>query len=151
MTPDATLARWAPAFLLLLARCGGIVAFTPVLGTRALPPPAKAGLAATLALLLTPLAVGRGLVLPADGPGLAATLAGELAIGAVLGLAARFTFAAIGVAGELAGVQMGLVNVARELTGVQFGLINVVHSGPVTFLAGPPRSPGAASISRHGH
>ena len=95
MTPDATLARWGPAFLLLLARCGGIVAFTPVLGTRALPPPAKAGLAATLALLLTPLAVGRGLVLPADGPGLAATLAGELAIGAVLGLAARFTFAAI--------------------------------------------------------
>lgn len=108
MTLDATLARWAPTFLLLLARCGGIVAFTPVLGTRALPPPARAGLAAALALLLTPLAVGRGLSLPADGPALAASLAGELAIGAVLGVAARFTFAAIGMAGELAGVQMGL-------------------------------------------
>lgn len=108
MTIEAVLTRWAPTFLLLLARCGGVVVFGPVLGSRTLPPAVKAGLAGTLALLLTPLLLGQGLRLPADGLGLAGTLLGELAIGAILGLAVQFTFAGIGIAGELAAVQMGV-------------------------------------------
>jgi len=107
MMLDSVLTRWAPTFLLLLARCGGVVAFGPVFGSRTLPPAAKAGLAGTLALLLTPLLVGQGLGTPVDGLGLVGTLLGEVAIGAILGLAVRFTFAGIGLAGELAAIQMG--------------------------------------------
>jgi flagellar biosynthetic protein FliR len=68
----------------------------------------KAGLAGGLAILLTPLLADRKLVLPASVPGLAGALLGELVIGAVLGLAVRFVFAGIGMAGELAAVQMGV-------------------------------------------
>ncbi len=108
MTLEAVVTRWAPTFLLVLARCGGVVAFGPVFGSRTLPAAVKTGLAGTLALLLTPLLLARGLQVPASGPGLVGTLLGELAIGAILGLAVYFTFAAIGMAGELAAIQMGL-------------------------------------------
>jgi flagellar biosynthetic protein FliR len=108
MTLDALLTRWAPTFLLLLARCGGVVALGPVFGSQNLPPTLRAGLAGALALLLTPLLSGRNLVLPDTPIGLAGTLLGELAIGAILGLAVRFLFAGIGMAGELAAVQMGV-------------------------------------------
>lgn len=108
MTPDLLLVRWVPTFLLLLARCGGVVAFGPVFGSERLPPTLKAGLAGVLAFLLTPLVAGRNLALPESAPGLAAALVGELVIGAVLGLAVRLVFAGIGMAGELAAVQMGI-------------------------------------------
>jgi flagellar biosynthetic protein FliR len=108
MTPDLLLTTWAPTFLLLLARCGGVVALGPVFGSTTLPPMLRAGLAGMLAILLTPLLAERGLGLPTSVPGLAAALLGELLIGAVLGLAVRMVFAGIGIAGELAAVQMGI-------------------------------------------
>ncbi len=139
MTLDSALTRWGPTFLLLLARCGGVVAFGPVLGSGALPPAAKAGLAGTLALVLTPLLSGQGLRPPADGPGLVGTLVGEVAIGAILGLAVRFTFAGIGLAGELASIQMGIGLPAAldphamvQVTSVNYLLDQV---GVMTFLA----------------
>lgn len=108
MTLDLLLTRWAPSFLLLLARCGGMVALGPVFGSANLPPMLRAGLAGALAMLLTPLLATHSMVLPSSGPALAAALLGELLIGAVLGLAVRFLFAGIGMAGELAAVQMGI-------------------------------------------
>jgi flagellar biosynthesis protein FliR len=108
MTADLFLAQWAPTFLLVLARCSGVVALGPVFGSQNLPPTLRAGLAGSLALVLTPLLVGGGLTVPTSFLGLTGTLAGELVIGAVLGLAVRFVFAGIGMAGELAAVQMGI-------------------------------------------
>jgi flagellar biosynthetic protein FliR len=84
------------------------VALGPVFGVQSLPPTLKAGLAGMLAVLLTPLLAGRHLPLPESAPGLAGALLGELLIGAVLGLAVRFVFAGIGLAGELVAVQMGV-------------------------------------------
>ncbi|HYL81972.1 MAG TPA: flagellar biosynthetic protein FliR, partial [Candidatus Acidoferrum sp.] len=97
MTLDGLVGRWGPTFVMLLARCGGVVVFGPVVGQSAVPPSLRAGLAGGLALLLTPLFQGRGLALPADPVALVAVLTGELAVGAVLGLAVRFTFAGIGM------------------------------------------------------
>jgi flagellar biosynthesis protein FliR len=108
MSLELLLGRHAPAFLLLLLRCGGVVVFGPVFGSGQVPPLAKAGLAGALAALLTPLVAGRLPALPTDGVALAAACLGELAVGAVLGLAVRFLFAGIGMAGELAAVQMGV-------------------------------------------
>jgi len=107
MTLEGVVAAWAPGFLLLLVRAGGLVAFAPAFGSGALPAPVKAAVAAGVALALLP-ALGPGVRAPADGLHLAAALAGELAVGALLGLAARATFAAVSMAGELTSVQMGL-------------------------------------------
>ncbi len=108
MTLNTLLTDWAPTFLLLLARCGGVVALGPVFGSQNLPHMLKAGLAAILALLLTPLLAGQRLGLPGSLPGLVAALLGELLIGAALGLAVRLVFGGIALAGELAAVQMGV-------------------------------------------
>jgi len=108
MSLEATLLRWLPSFLLVLARCGGLVAFAPPFSGQVVPRHAKLGLAGLLALILTPL-------LPAVPPGalgsavgLAAALVGELAVGAIMGMAVRFIFAGVGMAGELTAIQMGL-------------------------------------------
>ncbi|MFB3817276.1 MAG: flagellar biosynthetic protein FliR [Candidatus Methylomirabilales bacterium] len=106
MSLETALAHWAPAFMLVLARCGGLVAFGPVLGSAALPPMLKAALAAALALAVTPAA--GALRPPADGLLLAAAVAGELLVGALLGLAVRALFAGVSVAGELVSLQMGI-------------------------------------------
>lgn len=126
MMLDVALTRWTPTFLLLLARCGGVVAFGPIFGSRTLPPTLKAGLAGMLALLLTPLSLARDVRPPADGLGLVGTLLGELAIGAILGLAVRFTFAAVGMGGELAAIQMGvgLPAALDPYAGVQVSSVN---------------------------
>jgi flagellar biosynthetic protein FliR len=108
MTTDMILARWTPAFLLMLARCGGVVAVGPVFGSRTLPPTLKAGLAGALALMLAPLVEGTRLQVAASGWTLAVALLGEVTIGLVLGLAVRFTFAGIALAGEMAAIQMGV-------------------------------------------
>lgn len=107
MSVEALVGRWGPGFVLLLARCGGLVAFGPVFGSGALPALVKIAVAGALALALAPV-LGPGLRPPADALALAAVVAGELAVGALLGLSVRVTLAGIGMAGELASVQMGV-------------------------------------------
>jgi len=107
MSADALVAAWGPPFLLLLCRAAGLVGGAPLLGDQGVPAPVKAGLALSLALVLTAVQ-GPGLRLPRDPVALAAGLLGEACVGALLGLAVRFTFAGVGLAGELISVQMGL-------------------------------------------
>ena len=108
MSLEVILSRWLPTFLLVLARCGGLVAFAPPFSGQTVPRQLKVGLAALLALILTPLLPPIGAAAFGSTLGLAATLAGELAVGAVMGTAVRFTFAGIGMAGELSSIQIGL-------------------------------------------
>lgn len=108
MSLEATLFRWLPSFVLVLARCGGLVAFAPPFSGQAVPRHAKLGLAGLLALILTPLLPAVPLAALGSAVGLAATLVGELAVGAVMGMAVRFIFAGIGMAGELTAIQIGL-------------------------------------------
>jgi flagellar biosynthetic protein FliR len=108
MRLEPFLARWLPTYVLILARCSGVVALGPVFGTRTLPATLKAALAGLLSLLLTPVVGPQGDLLSRGAVALAASLLGELAIGAVLGLAVRLSFAGVGMAGEMAAVQMGV-------------------------------------------
>jgi flagellar biosynthetic protein FliR len=108
MSLEVILGRWLPTFLLALARCGGLVAFAPPFSGSSVPRQVKVGLAATLALILTPLLPPIGAAAFGSTIGLAASLVGELAVGAVMGTAVRFTFAGIGMAGELSSIQIGL-------------------------------------------
>lgn len=104
----AFVAQHLETFLLVFFRLGGMLAVVPVLGHRSIPVPHRAGLAALLALVLTPLvAPSRSAGIP-DGLALALAVAGELFVGLAIGLVAQLTLAAVQVAGELVGFQMGL-------------------------------------------
>ena len=94
-------------FLLVLFRVGAMVMVAPILGHRSVPVMHRAGLAALLALLLTPV-VGRASIDSADGLGLGLVIAGEVLVGITIGAVATLVTSAVQVAGELVGFQMGL-------------------------------------------
>jgi flagellar biosynthetic protein FliR len=93
------------AFLVLISRIAGLVAALPVLSGRNVPAKVKVALVLVLGAALAP-----SVQLPAasfDPALLAAGLLGELAIGLTIGLAVRFFFGALELAGEMIGIQMG--------------------------------------------
>src|SRR5581483_10614398 len=75
------------AFVLVLARLGGIFALAPPFSTRLIPARAKTILALALALALTPLAE-RGQHIPQDVTALAPILLKEIVVGLALALGA---------------------------------------------------------------
>lgn len=91
--------------LIVMFRTAGIFAALPVLGSRTIPMQLKAGLVLLLGLVLAPLLPP--MRLPSDPLLLGAGIAGEALIGLVIGLAVRLFFAALEVAGDLMGTQMG--------------------------------------------
>jgi flagellar biosynthetic protein FliR len=97
--PDPTTA------LLVLARVAGLVVGAPVLGHALIPVRVRAGLAALLALALTP-------AVPAVAPpptlwALVAAVVVESALGLLIGLVAAFVVAGVQLGGQIAGVHMG--------------------------------------------
>lgn len=104
----ALAAQHRETFLFVFFRLSGMLAVAPLLGHRSVPIPHRAGLAALLALLFTPLygsaPGGRGV----DGVALLLAVAGELFIGLVIGFVASLVVAAVQSAGEVVGFQMGL-------------------------------------------
>ncbi len=92
----------ATLFLVLL-RCTGFVVTAPILGHRAVPGPAKAGLIAVLSVTLA----GGAAVAANAGPMLLAAPV-ELAIGVGLGLTMAASFSVVDAASRLLSIQMGL-------------------------------------------
>jgi flagellar biosynthesis protein FliR len=104
---QAILALLMP-FTLVLTRLTGLFLFTPVLVARGAPRRFRALVALTLALAVTPLALGR------VDPGhawsiydLPRAIVLELSIGAIIGLVAAIPIAAMDMAGTIMGHQMG--------------------------------------------
>ena len=93
------------AFLVLIARIGGLLAALPVLSGRTVPMKVKVALVLVLGAALAPV-----IHLPPisfDPAILAAGMLSELAIGLTIGLAVRLFFGALELAGEMIGMQMG--------------------------------------------
>jgi flagellar biosynthetic protein FliR len=97
-------------FVLALARIGGLFLMAPIFASRTAPVRIRAALAFFIAIAMMPVlakmpepptAAMGGLVL-------AAMLAFETAIGFTIGLVAELTFGAVQMAGQLAGIQMGI-------------------------------------------
>ncbi len=108
-------------FLVVLIRTGVILAALPLLGGRSVPRRIKLGLAAFIALILTPLV---SFTLPdnwLEPSHLVMALGSELLVGLVLGLALRLLMAAVELAGSVMGFQVGfaLANVLDPVTQVQ--------------------------------
>ncbi len=93
------------SFLVVASRAGGIVAAMPMLSGRTIPPRVKVALVLMLSMALAP-AIQLPPV-PPDALAMTAGLASELMIGFVIGMAVRLLFAALEVAGEIVGSQMG--------------------------------------------
>ncbi len=91
--------------LIVMFRVAGMLAALPVLGSRVMPLQIKVGLVIMLGLVLTPflppMAIPQNILL------LGAGIANEVMIGLIIGLAVRLFFAALELAGELMGIQMG--------------------------------------------
>jgi flagellar biosynthetic protein FliR len=92
-------------FSILLVRIAGLISVFPILNTRTIPTPVKAGLVTMLGLVLVPMIQLPSL--PSDPVVVVAGIASEFLIGLTIGLAVRLLFSGFQIAGELIGTQMG--------------------------------------------
>lgn len=112
------------AAVLVFIRIGAILITAPLFGSRNVPLTLKAGLSLVLALAIFPV-VGFKEVCFTSIPSLLSAMVGEVLIGVIIGFTARLLFAAVQLAGELVGFQMGfgIVNVIDPHTSTQFSII----------------------------
>ncbi len=94
-------------FILVLVRVSGIVGTAPIFGDANIPTQVKVVLALIFALILHPFLPPFQIPLQ-DVASYLLLVAGELLIGLVLGMVGQILFAAVRVAGDISGFQMGL-------------------------------------------
>ena len=153
------------AFILVLVRVSGIIATAPVFGSSNIPPQIKVVLSLMLALILYPF-IPLITVYPDRPDHYIMLIASEMLIGLVLGIIARFLFAAVEFAGTVIGFQMGLgmamvfdpqsqeqISIVGKFENITVTLIFLAMDGHLIVLQALVRSysvlpPGGASISR---
>jgi flagellar biosynthetic protein FliR len=123
-----TPARW-PAFVLLTGRVGGLMLTAPGWSGQTLPATVRTVLTVLLAVLLLPAVPA--VAMPDHVLDLPLPMAAEIAIGLVIGLAAAVLVQAVGLAGEVISMQMGL-SIAPALSPVPE--MQVVGLGQVSTL-----------------
>ncbi len=96
----------AALWVLVLTRVTGLLATFPVLGSEQMPLQLRAVLGALLATVILPV-LPTAPVLPTGIPALVALMAGELAIGMLLGTVVAWILEAVAFAGTLMDTQMG--------------------------------------------
>ncbi len=98
-------------FVLALARVGGILIIAPILGSRIAPVRVRAAMAVFLAVAMLPAVPAEAAQAIGGDAGplqIFAALALQVSIGFMIGLVAEFVFGGVQLAGQLAGVQMGI-------------------------------------------
>lgn len=104
---SAQLSAWLGAFIWPFFRILALVSSAPVLGNTSVPVRVKVGLAFVLTLVLAPILGGMPAVEPGSAIGLL-ILAQQIVIGVAIGFTMRIIFTAVEMAGNIAGMQMGL-------------------------------------------
>ncbi len=122
LTPE----KW-PTFALLTGRLGGLMMTAPAWSGTSMPRLIRTALTVVLAILLLPAAPAAAM--PEHVLDLPLPMAAEIAIGVVIGLAAAVLVQAVGLAGEVMSMQMGL-SIAPALAPVPE--MEVVGVGPIT-------------------
>lgn len=112
------------AAVLIFIRISAIMVTAPLFGSRNVPLQLKAGFSVVLAMAVFPV-VGFKEVYLTNVPSLVSAMAGEILIGVIIGFTARLLFAAVQLAGQLVGFQMGfgIVNVIDPQTSTQVSII----------------------------
>jgi flagellar biosynthesis protein FliR len=104
---SAQLDAWIAGFFWPFVRMLALLQTAPVLGHRSVPARAKIGLAILMTVVLAP-TIQTGASIPiASSTGLV-LLAQQILIGVAMGFTLRIIFAAVELAGEIIGTQMGL-------------------------------------------
>lgn len=101
------LDAWIVAFAFPLARILGFIAAVPIWNTPGIPRRTRLILGLGIALAIIPALPPMPQVAPASLPGFM-ILAHQMVLGIAMGFAVRIVFAAINLAGEFIGFQMGL-------------------------------------------
>jgi len=104
---SAQLDVWLTSFIFPLARILGLLAAAPVFNSVAMPKRIRLTFGIVITLALLPVLPPMPTIPAGSWVGLA-ILAQQMFIGVLLGLTLRIAFAAIDLAGELIGLQMGL-------------------------------------------
>lgn len=104
----ADLPLYATAYLLLFARVGAVLILLPVFSEEAVPGQVRLLLALGLTLALSGLLGGNVLAHARDESTLLGILLAELLVGLSLGMLVKLFFQAIGMAGSLVSMQVGL-------------------------------------------
>lgn len=124
LSPD----RW-PTFVLVTGRIGGLMLTAPGWSGQTLPATVRTAVTVVLAVLLLPMAPAAPL--PDHVLDLPLPMAAEIAIGVVIGLTAAVLVQAVGLAGEVVSMQMGL-SIAPALSPVPE--MQVVGLGQISTL-----------------
>ncbi len=94
--------------MVVFIRVGPLIFFMPVTGSRGVPVQARILCAFAAALVLAPVVGITSASLPQTGITLGLFVGKEIIFGAILALFSRLLFAAVEIAGQMAGIQMGL-------------------------------------------
>lgn len=104
---SAQLTAWIAAFIFPLARILALIASAPVLGNKQIPMRVKVALAMLITFVVAPVIQVPSNVDPASALGLF-ILIQQILVGLAMGFTMRLIFTAVEMAGDLAGMQMGL-------------------------------------------
>lgn len=104
---SAQLDTWLAALIFPLTRILAMIASSPVLGNKQLPVRVKIGLSVLLAIIIAPTMAPMPPVAIGSPQGLLIMIQ-QIVIGVAMGFTMRLIFTAVEMAGELAGLQMGL-------------------------------------------
>jgi len=101
------LADWIATAAWPLGRVTGLVMTAPIFAATTVPMRVRVGLVVLLTVVMLPLAPRSVMVQPLSIAGMA-VMAGQVGIGAMLGMALRLVFEAVAFGGELIATSMGL-------------------------------------------
>jgi flagellar biosynthetic protein FliR len=104
---SAQLSTWLAAFIFPLARILALIASAPILGNKQVPARIKVGLAFAITVVIAPTLDIPTDIDPASAQGLF-VLMQQIVAGLIIGFSIRLIFSAVEMAGDLAGMQMGL-------------------------------------------
>ncbi len=104
---SAQLDAWLSALVFPLARILAMIASSPILGNKQVPVRVKIGLSVLLAITVAP-TLGEMPPVAVGSPQGLLILVQQIIIGVAMGFTIRLIFTAVEMAGELAGLQMGL-------------------------------------------
>lgn len=101
------LDAWLAGFFYPFVRIAALATSAPLFSHRSIPPPARIGLAVLITIVVAPTLPPAAFVSPFSAPGVLLILQ-QLLIGLAIGFTMQIVFAAVELAGELIGLQMGL-------------------------------------------
>jgi len=115
------LDAWLAAFIFPLTRILAMIASSPILGNRQIPARIKVGLSILLTIIIAP-TIGAMPQVAVSSPQAILIMIQQVIIGVAMGFTISLIFSAVEMAGELAGLQMGLGFASF------YDPINAVHS-----------------------